>query len=169
MYIPPREGTKHNTTSNTIHRTHKCALFSNLRLFLSSLTALRKLLSSSELSLGGAAAPFPFPFPSAGRTASSNSLLPSASVSPSTRVLTVAPSRRFLPSRRLDAVFSVKSHSRPDATRAPVAGSRGGVHSGARRRRGGTFASLDLTTWMMPSSSKRWYEFFSVSLLTASK
>lgn len=150
---------KHLTKS----QNYKCALFSSFRLRLSSLTAFFRLLASSLLSLGGAP-PLLSTF-----MASSNNLRPSASVWLTTRVLTVAPSRRFLPSRRLDAIFSMKSHSRPEATSSPVVGFRWGLHSGARRRRGGILASLDLTTLTMPSSSKRWYEFFSVSLLTASK
>ena len=45
---------------------------------------------------------------------------------------------------------------------SPVWGSRGAIHSGARRRRGGTLAFFDLIVYTMPSSSKRWYAFLSV-------
>lgn len=147
--------------------THNLARFSNVLLLFCSLTALPNSLASSPLNVAGAT-PFPSPSPA---IASPNSFPPNSSASPTTLVLTVAPSRLFLPSRRLDAIFSVNSHSLLPAAGAsrPVAASRAGRQSGARRRRGGMRVSRERTTWMMPSSSKRWYEFLRVSLLTASK
>lgn len=148
--------------------THNRARLSNLLLLLCSITALPNSLASSPLNVPGATVPFPLSSPPA--IASPNNFPPNSSASPTTRVLTVAPSRLFLPSRRLDAIFSVNFHSLPSAGASrPVAASRAGRQSGARRRRGGTRGSRDRTTWMMPSSSKRWYEFLRVSLLTASK
>lgn len=150
--------------------THNLARLSNVLLLFCSLTALPNSLASSPLNVAGATPPFPSPFPSPA-IASPNNFPPNSSANPTTRVLTVAPSRRFLPSRRLDAIFSVNSHSLLPAAGAsrPVAASRAGRQSGARRRRGGMRGSRERTTWMMPSSSKRWYEFLRVSLLTASK
>lgn len=154
---------------------HSLALFSRLRRLFPSRTLLSSAMASSLLSVGNPTAceplaPFFFLLLFSAPMAWSNSRRPRTSVSRTTRVLTVAPSRRFLPSRRLEAIFSVKTHRRdPRARSSPVAGSRGGCQSGARRSRGGILVSLDLTTSMMPSSSKRWYEFLSVSLLTASK
>jgi hypothetical protein len=145
-------------------RYYKCAALPS-SLFLRRISLSLKLFSSSLLSLTGVLNFFPASSP---LIASSNRALPSRSVSPMTLVLTVAPSRLFFPSRLLEAIFSTKSHNLPVARRLPFS-SLPGHHSGARRIRGGTRGSLDRTTWMMPSSSKRWYEFLRVSLLTDSK
>lgn len=123
----------------------------------------------------------------AGAAAFWNRRLPTRSDKVRTRDDTVAPSRRFLlfsmsaliqnepkwlaahPSRRDCAISSVKSHNRPRSKTLPDVGSRSGVQSGASRSAGPARDSLSLATRMMPSSSNRWYEFLSVSLLTASK
>lgn len=117
---------------------YKCALPSNFRRFLSAFSCLFSSVASSGDSFAGDCLLLSL------AAACSNSWAPRVSVSRRTRVLTVAPSRLFLPSRRLAAIFSVKSHSRPEASSAPVSGSRGAAHSDARRRRGGTLASFDL-------------------------
>lgn len=144
---------------------YKCALASKVLFLVVSFTLFFSAAFSSPLKRLGTF-PFPVLFSS---SSSSNSLLPSISVNLSTRLLTVAPSRRFLPSRRDLAIFSVKSQSFPSARRTPVAGSREGRHVGPSWIRGGILESLDLTTWMSWSSWKRRYEFLRVSLLTASK
>lgn len=172
MLIPsPRVVQFTNPQPHPPPHTHNLARLSNVLFLFCSLTALPNSLASSPLNVAGATPPFPSPFPSPA-IASPNNFPPNSSANPTTRVLTVAPSRRFLPSRRLDAIFSVNSHSLlPPAAGAsrPVAASRAGRQSGARRRRGGMRGSRERTTWMMPSSSNRWYEFLRVSLLTASK
>lgn len=140
---------------------HRCARPSSFRLLLSSLMYLFIDAASSADSLPGVSL--------SAAAASAKSWAPSVSASPSTRVLTVAPSLLFLPSRRLDAIFSMKSHSRPEAMILPVFGSRGAIHSGATRKRGGTFAFFDLTVYTIPSSSKRWYEFLSVCIMYCSQ
>lgn len=99
---------------------------------------------------------------------SSNSGRPTLSTRLNTRFRTVAPSRLFFPSLRLWLIISAKSQSLPSARMAPAA-SLAGIHSSLRRSVGGTRLSRDLDTLTMPSSSKRVYAFFSVSLLTASK
>lgn len=103
-----------------------------------------------------AAAVFGVAFPAL--MASSKSRVPTRSARASTRVLTVAPSRRFLPSRRLAAILSVKAHSLPSGRSSPVAGSRGVRHSGSSWSRGwlALGSSLERTTRTMPSSWKRW-------------
>ena len=69
----------------------------------------------------------------------------------------------------------MKSHNLPLASILPVSTSRCGVQSGANFSRGPPcrkpllLLGPALDTWMMPSSSKRWKAFLSVSLLTASK
>ncbi len=150
--------TSHNDTV-----IYSLALSLTVPLRRSSLPALLRLAASSAVSSTGA------PPLSWAAIASSKSFRPTASASVRTRVLTVAPSRRFLPSRLLEAILSTNSHSLPDGTSCPVAGSRDGVHSGVSRSRAGTLVSLDLISMMMPSSLKRWNAFFNDSLLTASK
>jgi hypothetical protein len=101
--------------------------------------------------------------------ASAKSFCPTVSASLNTLVLTVAPSRLFFPSRRDNAIFSMKSHNLPSAIMFPVAVWRSGVHSGASFIFGVAFNARLFTTRTIPSSSKRWYAFLRVSLLTASK
>ena len=84
-----------------------------------------------------------------------NNSRPSLSAKLKTLVDTVAPSRRFLPSRRDREIISVKSHSFPAGTMSPVVSSRRGVHSGASFIRVGTRLSRLLDTTMIPSSSNR--------------
>ena len=99
----------------------------------------------------------------------SNNCRPTWSANTSTLVLTVAPSRRFLPSLRELAIVSMKDQRLPSGTIIPVAGSLLGVHPSASLIVVWIFLSLLLRKMTMPSSSKIWNAFFSVSLLTASK
>ena len=106
---------------------------------------------------------------SPGAAALSNNCRPTLSAKTSTLVLTVAPSRRFLPSLRELAIVSMKDQRLPSGTIFPVARSLLGVHPLASLIVEGIFLSLLLCKLTMPSSSKSWNAFFSVSLLTASK
>ena len=106
---------------------------------------------------------------SPGAAALSNNCRPTLSASTSTLVLTVAPSRRFLPSLRELAIVSMKDQRLPSGMIFPVAGSLSGVHPSASLIVEGIFLSLLLCSLTMPSSSKIWNAFLSVSLLTASK
>lgn len=114
---------------------------------------------------------------------------PTWSASAKTRVLTVAPSRRFLlramsyflskrgkktatvtyPSLRDCAIVSANCHSFPCGTIPSVCSSRPGVHSVTSFTMVGIFESRLLERTMMPSSSKSWNAFLRVSLFTASK
>jgi hypothetical protein len=94
-------------------------------------------------------------FAASAEAAAENRDWPNVSASVSTLVLTVAPSRLFLPSRLDCAIISVKSHNLPRGAILPVKGSRCGVHAGASFIWGGEFDNLSFATTIIPSSSKR--------------
>lgn len=91
---------------------------------------------------------------SLGADALSNNCRPTLSANTSTLVLTVAPSRRFLPSLREFAIVSMKDQRLPSGMIFHVAGSLLGVHPSASLMVEGTFLSLLLCKLTMPSSSK---------------
>lgn len=124
-------------------------------------------------------------FPKVAALASSSR--PILSASAKTRVLTVAPSRRFLlhdvsyyllliwemgetcPSLLECAIISAKCHSLPCGMIPPPFLSRVGVQSVASLTVVGIFEPLILDKTIIPSSSNNWNAFLSVSLFTASK